>query len=518
MTITIAVKSLLVFISTAIFAFSTPPCCEQGQFLAAPPSPSNPVTANRRQPSGNAGYPEQSPDALAEPLLLRHIRIPPLHDFNPQQPKRIQLNNGLVIFLQEDFELPLVKGTVTIHGGSVSEEPNKLGLVNLYGETWRIGGTSSKSGDEIDSILETRAAKIETTSDIDSTELSFSCLKEDFDLVLGLTVDLLRNPVFREDKLELTRLQVETDVAKRNEDAREISIREALKLVYGPMNPYARTPESATVQAVTRQDLIDWHENHVFPNNVVIGIVGDFDAQIVEDKLRRFFESWARGPEAATMRISFQKANAGVYYIERKNATQSQIRIVAQGTRRDNPDFYALQVMNEVFESRLFNNVRTKKALAYSVSGEFGSAYDHPGVFSISTATKSRTTVSAIEACLREVDNLVGVAPTTRELQNGKDNVLNSFIFAYDSRTKILRDRMSLEFYGYPVDFVERYKVAVEKVTIADVTRVANKYVDKRNLAILVVGDQLKFEHNLSTLGPVTNLNVSIPESPAVEE
>ncbi len=337
-------------------------------------------------------------------------------------------------------------------------------------------------------------------------------------MVLDLTVDLLRDPVFREDKLELAKRQIETNIGKNNQDAGQIAVREALKLVYGPMNPYAREPEFATVEAVTRQDLVEWHEKHVLPNNVAIGIVGDFDPQIVEGKLRRIFGSWARGPEFEFPRISFQKAKAGIYYVERNNVNQSHIRMVALGTRRDNPDFYALQVMNGVFGNRLFKTVRTKRALAYSASGEFGAAYDHPGIFGVSTATKSGTTVTAIEACLQEVDNLVDAPTTAQELKQAKDSVLNSFIFNYDSKTKILRERMNLEFYGYPADFVERYKIAVEKVTTADVTGVAKKYVDKGNLAILVVGNQAEFDRKLTDLGQVTTLYASMPGSPAVEK
>ncbi len=151
----------------------------------------------------------------------RQLPIPPigpLPAFHPQEPKRIQLPNGMVIFLQEDHELPTVDGVARIRGGSRSEPAAKVGLVSLYGETWRTGGTKTQTGDQLDDYLEIRAAKVETGGNADSSIISLSCLKEDFEDTFRVFADLLRQPEFRNDKLDLAKRQMFDGISRRNDD------------------------------------------------------------------------------------------------------------------------------------------------------------------------------------------------------------------------------------------------------------------------------------------------------------
>ena len=192
--------------------------------------------------------------AAAQTTTWKQIPIPPLRSFQPKQPKRIELSNGMVIFLQEDHELPLIDGTARIRGGSANEPANKTGLVDIYGEVWRTGGTKSQTGDQLDDFLEVRAAKVETGGGPDSSTISFSCLKGDLDDVFKAFVDVLQNPEFRDDKIDIARKGAEDSISRRNDDVGGIAHREATKLAYGPDNPYARVPEYATVAAIARQD------------------------------------------------------------------------------------------------------------------------------------------------------------------------------------------------------------------------------------------------------------------------
>jgi zinc protease len=447
------------------------------------------------------------------------IPRPPLRNFTPQEPRRVELPNGLVLLLQEDHELPLVEGFARVRGGSWHEPASKAGLVTLYGEAWRTGGTRTRTGDELDDFLEARAATVETGSGGDSTGISFSCLKENLDEVFAVFVDLLRNPAFREDKVELAKIQLSTLISRRNDDAASIASREAQKLAYGPTSPYARVPEYATVAAVTRDDLLAWHSARVHPNNILLGISGDFDAAAMETRIRQAFGAWPRGPAAPSEKIPIPEAPAGLYFVAKDDVNQSYIRMVHLGTRRDNPDFYALEVMNEIFGngmgSRLFANLRTRQGLAYSVRGGVGVAYDHPGVALLAMGTKSRSTAAGIAGLLAELDDLQKSPPTPEEVRAAKESLLNSFIFRFDSKVKILRERLRLEFYGYPPDLLARYRASIERVTAEDVLRVARKYFRKDQLRILVVGKAADFDKPLSTFGPVTPVDITIPPPPA---
>ena len=449
----------------------------------------------------------------------QQIPIPPLPAFHPQEPKRIELPNGMVIFLQEDHELPLIDASARIRGGSREEPASKTGLLDIYGETWRTGGTKSQTGDQLDDFLEVRAAKVETNNNADSTTIGLSCLKDDFDDAFKVFTDLLLEPEFREDKVDLAQKENFDGISRRNDEVDGIAGREAAKLAYGADNPYTRQAEYSTIAAVTRQDLLDWHHKYVHPNNMIFGIVGDFDSAAMEAKLRKAFGAWPKGPAWPKAELQFHPAKPGYYLIQKEDVNQSNIHMVALGTRRDNPDYYAIEVFNEAFgggfSSRLFRNIRTAQGLAYSVGGGIGTRFDHPGMVQLVMATKSGTTIESVQSLFAQIDDLAKNPISQDEIKTAKDGILNSFVFNFDSPDKVLRERMAYEFYGYPPDFLERYRAGIEKVGPADVARAAVKYLHKDQLAVLVVGNPAEFDKPLSALGSVTKVDISIPPPPA---
>ena len=329
---------------------------------------------------------------------------------------------------------------------------------------------------------------------------------------------MLEHPVFREDKIALAKRRLATAISRRNDEIDSIAGREAAKLGYGKDSPYGREAEYWTVAAVTRQDLLDWHKRHLSPNNVIFGIVGDFDSKQMESRLRAAFGSEAKGTPYNLPQIPVPGPKSGVYLAEKTDVNQSEIAMLGVGIRRDNPDYFAVRVMNEIFgggfSSRLFKNLRSKQALAYSVGGGIGAGYNHPGLIDISMGTKSASTAKAVAALYEQIDDLLNNPPTEEELKQARDSILNGFIFAYDSPDKVLSEQLTYELYGYPKDFLERFRGAVEKVTSADVHRVARKYIDKRKLAVLVVGNPKEFDKSLAEFGQVTKLDISIPTAP----
>ncbi|HYC91712.1 MAG TPA: pitrilysin family protein [Thermoanaerobaculia bacterium] len=456
-----------------------------------------------------------STTALAQVKDYREIKTPPLRNFSMPQPKRIQLGNGMVIFLQEDHELPLVRGRATIRGGARDVPASKAGMASIYGQSWRTGGTTKQSGDELDQFLESRAAFVETGADNDSSNVSLNVLKQDLDTVFPIWLDLLRNPAFRQEKIDLAKTQANTAISRRNDEPGGILSRESTRLGYGPNSPYARQSEYATIASITRQDLLDFHKRTVHPNNIIVAFIGDFDSVAMERRLRQAFESWPRGPQITKPDPAISAAKPGVYFVSKEDVTQANIAMVHAGTERNNPDYPALQVMNEVFSGgfsgRLMQALRSQRGLTYGVGGSVGAPWDYPGLFRLQMATKSETTLEAIDALRGEVRRLVNDPVTEAELSLAKESILNAYVFTMDTREKALQQRVMLEFYGFPPDYFEKYPSLIEKVTAADVQRVARKYVQPDNLAVLVVGNQAKFEKPLSTLGTVTPIDITIP-------
>ena len=444
------------------------------------------------------------------------IPIPPLHEFKPHQPTRIQLKNGIVVFLQEDHELPFISGSVVIPGGERDVDPSKAGLIDLYGEAWRTSGTEKMDGDAMDDFLAARAAHIETGGDDDSTELSWNSLKSDADQVYDLAMDLLFHPKFDQQKLLLAKQQEATGIVRRNDDESSIASREASKLVYGVNSPYTRQPELATIGAVTLADLESWH-NRSLKGKLIVAISGDFDPTAMAAKVRATFGSLPPVAAAPSRHDVFNGPTPGLYFINKDDVNQSNVEIVGLGTERNNPDVPALAVMNEIlgggFGSRLFQKVRTELGLAYAVGGGLGFGYDHPAQFRVEVLTKSPSTVDATKAALAEIKGLITEPFTETELKRAKDNILNSFLFRYDTRDKVLNERVKLEFYGYPADFLETYRAALEKVTLADVIQAAKKYIQPAKLAVLVVGNEPEIKPGLETLdmGPIHPIDITIP-------
>jgi zinc protease len=450
------------------------------------------------------------------------IPISTLHEFKPHQPTRIQLKNGIVMFLQEDHELPFISGSVIIPGGERDLDAAKAGLIDMYGEAWRTSGTGKMNGDAMDDFLEAKAAKIETAGDVDSTQLSWESLKGDSNQVFDLAMDLLFHPKFSEEKLQLAQQQAAAGIARRNDDEGAIAQRESSKLVFGSNSPYTRQPEFATIGAVTVADMQAWHDRSL-KGKLLIAIAGDFDPATMEAKVRATFEGLPAVAPSPARHDEFKGTTPGVYFINKDDVNQSNIEIVGLGTQRNNPDVPALAVMNEIlgggFASRLFQKVRTEQGLAYAVGGGIGFDYDHPGEFRVEVMTKSPSTVDATKSALNEIKGLTAQAFSDIELKRAKDGILNSFLFRYDTRAKVLTERVMLEFYGYPADYLETYRAALEKVTLADLKRVADKYIQPVKLAILVVGNEPEIKPGLDALGmgavrPV-DITIKQPRSPA---
>ncbi|MGD0097691.1 MAG: pitrilysin family protein [Terracidiphilus sp.] len=467
----------------------------------------------------------QTPASIAAPLTApliqqanpwEKIPTPTLHEFKPQQPKRVELANGIVLFLQEDHELPFISGSVTIPGGSRDEDPAKAGLVSLYGQAWRTSGTAKMNGDALDDLLEAKAAHIETAGDDDSTALSWDSLKADADQVFSLAMDLLLHPQFSAEKLELAQQQEATGIVRRNDDEGEIAQRESAKLVYGANSPYTRQPELATIGAVTVDDLKAWHD-HTIGGKLIVSVNGDFDPAAMEAKLRFAFEGLPPVKAMPARHDQFSDPKASVSFIEKSDVNQSNIEIMGLGTDRHNPDVPALSVMNEIlgggFASRLFQKIRTERGLAYAVGGGYGYSWDHPATFHVMVLTKSASTVDATKLAMEEIAGLTTKPFTEEELARAKDNILNSFLFRYDTKEKVLAERVRLEFYGYPADYLENYKTALEKVTVADLDRVAKKYIHPDKLAVLVVGKEADIKPGLDELkmGTVQKVDITIP-------
>jgi len=395
----------------------------------------------------------------------------------------------------------------------------KAGMGGIFGQVMREGGTTSMSGDEMDDFLEARAAFVETGMGGDEGSASMNCLKDDFADVFEVFIDVLRNPAFAEDKIELAKVQANTGISRRNDNVGAIVGREFRRLVYGTDSPLAAMAEYDTVASVTQDDLLAWHKKYYHPNNIYIGVSGDFDSKQIKPVIEAALKGWSKGPAFNEPEVAFKKdLKPGVYYIEKDDVTQANIRAGHLGIKHDNPDYFAVEVMNDVmgngFSGRLMQNIRSEKGLAYSVFGGVGASLPRLGVFQVGMSTKSETMAESTQALRDEVAKMISEPATEEELIKAKQGILNSFVFNYTSRAQILAQQMTYSFYGLPADYLDKYKSNIEKVTAADVARVAEKYMHPDKMVVLVVGKSADYDQPVASLGEAREIDITIPPPP----
>jgi zinc protease len=457
--------------------------------------------------------------ALAQ--TARHyteLEFEPLPEIQLPDYSRFELDNGIIVYLMEDHELPLVGGTAMFHTGGRFEPSNKVGLASITGSVMRSGGTVQHPPDELNLLLEQRAASVETGIDATTGSASFSALTEDLSEVFGLFAEVIRQPAFPQDRIDLLKNQIRGGIARRNDDPDEVAGREFQKLVYGAESPYARTVEYSTLDNISRDDIIGFYQQYFHPNNMILGIVGDFESEEMRSLIEAEFGDWQPNPNLEAQLDLPEVAQAGVFLVDQPQLTQSYVQIGHLGGQLDSPDHAALTVVNEVlngFGGRLTNEVRSRQGLAYVVYAYWNPRFDFPGTFIGGGQTRSDATVPFIRSVLAEIERIRTAPISEEELARAKDSVLNAFIFNFQDPAQTLSRLMRYEYYGYPADFIFQYQRAVQETTIEDVQQAAQEHLKPENIVTLVVGNAAAIQPPLSSLGSdveVTQIDITIPE------
>ncbi len=478
---------------------------------AKPPAKSPPPT---KPPEDGDSIVVREAGPLPSPLALVY---PPLREIHIPKPVIITLSNGIKVYLLENHDLPIVRGTALIRTGNLFDPKDKRGLATLTGITIRSGGTKSMTGDELDEKLEGIAASIESEIGESSATGGFSCLSENTDAVLGWFRDALTTPEFRQDKVDLAKIQMKSEISRRNDDAAGIASREILRILYGPDTPYGGEETYATVNAVSRDDIQAFYQRYYFPANIILALYGDFQTTDMQQKLETAFGSWKVTQEKVPPFPAVDaKPDPGVFVVKKEDIAQTFFEIGHLGGEFNNKDFPALSVAADVlgggFSSRLFREVRSRLGYAYSIGASWDANYDHPGIFLIGGSTKSQSTEETIAAVLKEVDRLRTAEVTDQELSTAKDSALNGLVFAFERPVSTLMRLVTYDYFGYPSDFLLQYQHGLELVTKADVLRVAKEHFSPERFSIVAVGNQNNFGRPLSDLNlPVKPLDVSLP-------
>ena len=461
------------------------------------------------------------PAVADTPKHYTELEFEPLPEIQLPEYDRYELDNGMVVYLLEDRDLPLVSGTALIRTGSRFEPANKVGLANLTGNVMRSGGTKNHPAAELNSILEQKAASVETNINATSGSASFNSLTEDLDTVFSLFTEVLRQPAFAQPKFAIAKRQQQGAIDRRNDDPGDIASREFNKVIYGESSPYARTIEHETLDNISVEDVKDFYQTYIRPENIILGIVGDFEADKMIEEVQNAFGDWqvSSAPPALDAPSATQKYDDGIFVVDRPKLTQSNILMGHIGGKLDSPDYPTLSVLNGVlngFGGRLFNEVRSRQGLAYSVYGSWSPGYDYDGLFLAGGQTQTNNTVPFIKSIFAEIKKLRTNLVTEKELANAKESILNSFVFNFQTPSQTLSRLMRYEYFDYPEDFIFEYQDKVQNTNQEDIQKAAQKYLQPNRIVTLVVGNETAMQPSLDTLeAEITTLDINI--SPATK-
>lgn len=447
----------------------------------------------------------------AEPANPRSMTFAPL-SFTIPKSERVLLNNGTPVYLLQDRELPIVTVSAMIRTGSVYDPKAKSGLAMLTGAQLRNGGTRSLAPAALDDELEFMASSVESSFGSDMGTVSLTGLSRNLERGLQLFSEVLFHPRFDDKRFQQGKKQALEAIRRRNDDPKEIGDRELAKAIYAN-HPLGQEPNAASVNAITRTDLQQFHTRYVRPDNMILTVSGDFDRKEVLELLNRLIGSVKPAgtlqlPAIPPVTLQFSPA---VLYAP-KQVNQSVIRLGHLGISKDDPDLYAIRVLDFIlggsFTSRLTMEIRTNQGLAYHVGSHFDVGRRFLGSFTAQTETRADATARVIGLMTSIIEGVRKEPVTEQELHLAKESIVNSFLFGFTTPASIVMQQARLEFYGYQPDFLDRYRERIAAVTREDLLRAARTHLRPDAFKLVVVGDQQAFDRPLATFGTVQTIKL----------
>ena len=411
------------------------------------------------------------------------------------EPQRWQLPNGLTVMFLPDDELPVVSGTLLLHGGRYWESPAEIGASTVMGGLLRGGGAGRYSPQELDRKLESLSASIGSSFSVENGAISFFALKQDIDEVFDLFGQVVRAPRFDNKRLELSKLAIIDGIKKRGDEPDLVTHIAATQLVYENL-PYAQVMTSAAIGGLKRSNIVDVYKRFVQPRDAILTISGSIDRAAVEKLVESTFGDWRSQTGALkTLPDVIEKPRPRVVFIALP-VTQSSVQLVQLGVPRHVPDAVAIDLSNHIlssgFGSRLVQKIRTELGLAYVVGGGVGSGAGR-GMSSISLQTKAASTGEAVVAVFQLLDQMRQVEPATLEIDQNVRSVAASFIFLFESPAEIVSRRASQEFFGYPDDYDKTYLAKLRALTPQSVRAVAQEHMRGEDFLVIVAGDETAY-------------------------
>lgn len=429
------------------------------------------------------------------------------------------LTNGMKVYFLVDNKLPMVRVEAQAHSGKVTDPIDKVGLASLASTAL---STSSKAyaPDDLKQVLNDNAINIYSNSSSRHSSVSMSYLTEDKELAFNIFADILKNPTFDEQEFETLKTRTISGIYRRNDEASGVAFREFQKIIFGSDYPLTYQEEIYTINSITRDDVQRFYAEYYYPKNMTLTVTGDFDIEEMKQLLEYHFATWYSPLQYKKISIPEAKTDSetDVFVVDKPDASQTWVLIGHRSNLLLKDDDYAPMVLlNEIlgggFNSRVYKSVRVDKGLSYSPAGFLSVSYDSPGALYLLAPTATENTLKAAKALVEEIRIITNEKVTKRELEFARDSYFNSYVFKYEKPEYTLYSLKNYDYYGYDRNFSNILKEKIEKVTVDDIYRVAQKYLKPDELIYLFVGNKSEFIDDVSTIGTVENIDISIKET-----
>ncbi len=439
------------------------------------------------------------PAALAQQEIVDHPRdlVFAGLDFEPPDASqhRYELEHGAIAFVVEDHELPLVNIALSIRTGSFTAPGQATpGVASLTGSQLRSGGTASLAPADFDEELDFLAASVGSGFGATSGNANMNCLTKDLEACLGLFFEMLREPRFDEERMNLAKSQSRQSMERRNDSTTGIERREWSRLMYGNEHFSTQALTAADLESLTTEDLSAFHQFAVHPGNFLFAVSGDIEPDMIVAALNSYLSEWPVGEAAGDVPEPGFEPQPGLYLVHKEDVNQGRVSLGHLSTRLGNPDRFALQIMNDIlggggFTSRIMSRVRSDEGLAYSAGANFGFGVHYEGSFRAAFQSRSEAVARATAIVLEEVERIRNEPVSEEELATSKASFIESFTRNFASAGQTAGLFASFEQQGRDFDYLNTYRENMAAVTAADVMRVAQEYLHPDRLVILAVGN-----------------------------
>ncbi len=450
--------------------------------------------------------------AFGQQQYPRDMKFPQI-EFNPATPQEFTTDNGIKVFFLEDHKLPVVTLNAYFKGGDIYDPQDKVGLASLTASLMRNGGAGKLNPDQVDFDLEFLAANINCNSGERDYNIGLRTLRKDLDKTTGILADIILKPAFDTAKVTLEKSVTQDQIRRQNDDPGQVTRRVFYQTIYGD-HPYGWYATLASIDNITRADIIDCHKKYFVPDNCIMAISGDMTLNDVKVLLKKYFGDWKKAELTLSAKAMAETSyKPGVYYAQ-KDINQANIRFGHLLMTDENPDQYAFEIMNFAlggggFSSRMMSQVRTTAGLAYSV-GSYPVYRQLMGLHFSYCVTKAESLSKTLQMMFDVINEVRNNGITAEEMELAKESTINGYIFGFDTPSKLVNAYARNELRGFPKDKIKTDLEKYQAVTLEKCNQVAKFYLNTDDIVIVITGNKGLFDKPLDTFGPVTDVSMEI--------